>query len=133
MDQTGAMITTDPLPTVRADAPLVLEVFQNLISNALKYHRLDEPPRVHISAVVAKDMYVFSVKDNGLGFDMSFAEAIFAPFRRLHTNAEYEGSGIGLATVRRIIECHGGRVWAESEPGKGAEFFFTLPVNGRNR
>jgi PAS domain S-box-containing protein len=112
-----------PLPTADCDPTLIEQVFQNLISNALKYSR----PRQAAVVEVGEENGAIFVRDNGVGFDMKYAGHLFGAFRRLHGEAEFEGTGIGLATVRRIVEKHGGRVWAESEPGQGATFYFTLP------
>jgi signal transduction histidine kinase len=125
VEESGAAITRSPLPVIEADAALVTQVFQNLLANALKF-RGEEPPRIQISARRSGREWVFSVRDNGLGLDPADAGAIFSMFTRLHP--EIPGSGIGLALCRRIVERHGGRIWAESEPGRGATFSFTLPA-----
>ncbi len=125
--ESGAVITADPLPTVMADATQVGQVWQNVLSNALKF-RGPEPPRVHLSATQHEGEWVFAVRDNGIGLNPQFATRIFAMFQRLHTTAEYPCTGIGLAICKNIIERHGGRIWVESEPGQGATFFFTLPA-----
>jgi chemotaxis family two-component system sensor kinase Cph1 len=104
-------------------------LLQNLIGNAVKFHG-HEPPRVHVSATQDGDEWVFSVRDNGVGLDPQYAERIFLPFQRLHTRAEYPGNGIGLSVCRKIVQRHGGRIWVESQPGEGATFHFTIPVNG---
>ncbi len=101
-------------------------LFQNLISNAIKFHG-SEAPRVHISAVRKENEWEFSVKDNGIGIDPKEAERIFIVFQRLHPKAEYPGTGIGLATCKRIVERHGGRIWVEPELMKGSAFYFTVP------
>ena len=121
-----AIITNDDLPTVRADASQLVQVFQNLLGNAIKFHG-PELPCIHVSAKAEDDEWVFSVKDNGIGIDPQYKEKMFVIFQRLHTRQEYAGTGIGLALCRRIIERHGGRIWFESAPGKGATFSFTLP------
>ena len=126
IQDSGAVVTRDPLPVVRADEAQLAQVLQNLISNAIKYRRPDKPPRVHVSADVRPDEWLFQVTDNGIGFDPQYSERIFGLFKRLHGQGEYSGSGIGLAICRKIIERHGGRIWAESEAGHGARFFFTL-------
>jgi signal transduction histidine kinase len=125
----GAAVTRDPLPLVRGDATQLMQLFQNLIDNALKF-RGAAPPAVHVSARrdAAQAEWVFSVQDNGIGIEPRHLERIFAIFQRLHTQQEYPGSGIGLAVCRRIVERHRGRIWAESEPGKGSVFRFTLPA-----
>jgi PAS domain S-box-containing protein len=126
IEETRAVITAAALPVVRANDGRLLQVFQNLISNAMKY-RGEGAPGIRISAALERDKWVFSVADNGIGLDMRYAERIFEPFHRLHSSSEYEGSGIGLALCRRIIERHGGRIWVEAEPGKGSTFYFTIP------
>jgi PAS domain S-box-containing protein len=124
----GATITRDTLPVVSVHENRLAQIFQNLISNALKY-RSNEPPQVAISAVERDGWWVFSVKDNGIGIDQQFAQQIFGLFKRLHRQDEYPGSGIGLAVCQRIVEQYGGRIWLdESVPGEGSTFCFTLPV-----
>lgn len=124
--EAGASITHDPLPRLVVNPDRMRSVFQNLIGNALKY-RSSRPPRIHISARLENDNWLFSVQDNGVGFEMSEAERIFAAFERLSSNAKVEGSGLGLAIVKRIVELKGGRIWAQAEPGVGSTFHFTLP------
>ena len=126
IEESRALVVNDDLPTVRADAVQLALVFQNLIANAIKFHG-EESPCVHVSARDQGTEWVFSVKDNGIGIDPKFAERLFVIFQRLHTREEYPGSGIGLAICKRIVERHGGRIWFESEPGKGSTFFFTVP------
>jgi PAS domain S-box-containing protein len=128
IEETEAEVTHDPLPTVMADEAQLAQVFQNLIANAIKFRREGVPPRVHISAEQRGDEWMFSVADNGIGIDPDQAERIFQIFQRLHTREEYEGTGIGLALCKRIVERHGGRIWVESEPGTGSTFYFTLPT-----
>jgi PAS domain S-box-containing protein len=127
IEETDALVTHDPLPTVKADALQLIQLFQNLIGNALKY-RTEDRPYVHISADREGDTWVFSVRDNGIGIDPKYAERVFEVFERLHGEAEYPGTGIGLAICKKIVERHDGRIWVESEPGKGATFFFTIPA-----
>ena len=124
--ETAAEITWDALPSVSGDFSKLTQLFQNVIGNALKY-RSEEPPRIHISCSRAGQEWLITVADNGVGFDPKYAETIFGVFRRLH-GRDVPGSGVGLAICRRIVEQHGGRIWAESEPGKGSRFYFTLPV-----
>ncbi|MGZ7068017.1 MAG: sensor histidine kinase, partial [Methanobacterium sp.] len=125
----NADITYDDLPRVMGDPGQLQRVFQNLISNALKFRKYEEPLKIHISANNSEDgkEYVFSIQDNGIGMEAQYFERIFTIFQRLHTIGEYNGTGIGLSIVKRIIERHGGRVWVESKFGKGSTFFFTLP------
>jgi PAS domain S-box-containing protein len=121
-----AIITNDDLPTVRADPSQLVLVFQNLLANAIKFHG-EDLPRIHVSARDQGDAWLFSVRDNGIGIEPQHAERVFVIFQRLHTRAEYPGTGIGLAVCRRIVERHGGKIWFESELGKGTTFFFTVP------
>ncbi len=122
-----AEIRFDVLPSVRVQQFHLTQLFQNLIGNALKYRKPDMPPVVQISAEPADDEWVFSVVDNGIGFNPAYAERIFGVFKRLHHHDEYPGTGIGLAICARIVAHYGGRIWAEGEEGKGATFRFTLP------
>jgi PAS domain S-box-containing protein len=123
----GAIITHDPLPVVRVDRGQVVRLFQNLIGNALKFRKRDELPRIHISAELQGNEWIIRVQDNGIGFASEYSNHIFAPFKRLH-GKEYAGSGIRLATCRRIVEGFGGKIGAESNPGAGASFWFTIPA-----
>ncbi|MEW6299160.1 MAG: PAS domain S-box protein, partial [Thermodesulfobacteriota bacterium] len=125
--ESGATITHEPLPAVRADAVQLGQVLQNLLSNALKF-RGTAPPSIHVAAQRDGAFWRFAVRDNGIGIDPRYAQRIFQMFQRLHTRGKYPGTGIGLAICKRIIERHGGRIWVESEPGTGATFFFTLPA-----
>lgn len=133
MDSAGATVTYDSLPTVMADADQLQRVFQNLISNAIKFRNPDVPPEIRISACPLNGMVQFSVADNGIGIEPQYFDRIFVIFQRLHGVDKYEGTGIGLAIIKRIIERHGGRIWVESEPGKGSTFFFTMPAISENR
>ena len=128
MQEHDAVVTHDPLPTVRAERGQLRQVFQNLIANAVKYCG-PEPPRIHVSATRRKGAWTFSVRDNGIGIDPQYAERIFVIFQRLHTRTEYPGSGIGLAICKKIVERHGGRLWVESRPGQGSTFYFTVPTS----
>jgi PAS domain S-box-containing protein len=130
IEENDATIDYDSLPTIWSDENLLIILFQNLISNAIKY-RTEETPKIHISAIKEENQYVFSVKDNGIGIDSKHLERIFTIFNRLHTHEEYEGSGIGLAIAQRIVHQHGGEIWAESELGKGSTFYFTIPETKR--
>lgn len=127
VEESRAEITHDPLPAVMADELQLVQVFQNLIENALKF-RGNEPPRIHVSARREGNEWVFSVRDNGIGIEPQYAEKIFGIFQRVYGTAEYPGTGIGLAISKRIVERHGGRIWVESEPETGSTFYFTLPI-----
>jgi light-regulated signal transduction histidine kinase (bacteriophytochrome) len=123
----SAVVTREELPTVTADRRQLVQLFRNLVDNAIKF-RSDEPPRVHISARRAEREWAFSIRDNGLGIDPKYAERVFIIFRRLHEPEKYPGTGAGLAIAKRIVQRHGGRIWVESEPEKGATFSFTMPA-----
>ncbi len=125
VQESGAKITHDPLPTVMADDTQLEQLFQNLIGNAIKY-RNSKPPQIYVTCERAGQDWLFTVKDDGIGIDPKEAEKIFVIFKRLHSREEFEGSGIGLAVCKKIVERHGGRIWVESELGKGATFYFTL-------
>lgn len=122
-----AEVTHDPLPQLRMKALHLQELFQNLIGNAIKYRRAD-PPRIHVSAVKDDGFWRLSVADNGLGIEKEFHRQIFGIFKRLHTQEQFPGTGIGLAICQRIAERYGGRIWVESEPGEGSTFYITIPV-----
>ena len=124
----GAIITSDPLPTLVAEEVMLMQLFQNLISNSIKY-RGEETPRIHVSAERAAEGWRFSVRDNGLGIDPADTGRVFGMFKRLH-GSEISGTGIGLALCKKLVERQGGRIWVESEAGRGATFRFTIP-NGR--
>jgi len=127
IDGAGAIVTADPLPTVEIHKTSLGQLFQNLISNAIKY-RAKESPRVHIAAEQRDGACVFSVVDNGIGIDPQFTEQIFGLFKRLHAYDEFPGSGMGLAICKRVIEQYGGTIWLQqSEPGKGSTFCFSFP------
>lgn len=123
----------DPLPSVQGDPQLLDTVFGNLFSNALKYSRDEEKPRIHVSGEVKGDEAIFTVADNGSGFDMRFASKLFEVFERLHHEDEVEGSGVGLAIVARIVKRHEGRIWGTGEVGRGARFSFALPQRRGSR
>ena len=124
--ETGAQITSAPLPRIRIYEFQLEQLFQNLIGNAIRY-RGSDPPRIHVAAERQGREWVFSVQDNGIGIDPKYKEQVFGIFKRLHTAAQYPGTGMGLAICQRIIERLGGRIWVESEPGRGSTFFFTVP------
>ncbi|MBN1455076.1 MAG: PAS domain S-box protein [Methanomicrobia archaeon] len=127
IEESNAKITHDPLPTVIVDEVQLVQVFQNLIGNAIKF-RGDEPPRIHISAEKGANEWLFSVSDNGIGIEPQYTDKIFGIFQRLHSAQDYPGTGIGLAVCKRIVERHGGRIWVDSEPGKGSTFYFAIPI-----
>lgn len=126
-EETGAEIQISHLPIIEGDAFQLGQLFQNLLTNSIKYRRPTVPPKIVIDSVHRDEEWVFRVKDNGIGIDMSFAERIFQLFQRLHTYQEYPGTGLGLAACKRIVERHGGRIWVESQPGEGSSFYFTIP------
>jgi light-regulated signal transduction histidine kinase (bacteriophytochrome) len=114
------------LPTCYADPALLKQVLTNLLGNAFKFTRLRDPACIQVGCERIKGQAVYFVKDNGVGFDMRYADRLFGVFQRLHREEDYEGAGVGLAIVQRIVHRHGGRVWVEAQEGKGATFFFTL-------
>jgi len=129
IQDSGARITFDHLPTVMADEIQLMRLLQNLVSNSIKYRGAD-PPRIHLAARDADTEWVFSVQDNGVGIDPRYADQIFTVFKRLH-GREYPGTGIGLAICKKVVERHGGHIWVESKPSQGASFYFTLPKTVR--
>ena len=131
IEERHAAVTYDALPVVVADQSQMHQLLQNLISNALKF-RSQEPPHIHISATLLQDKWEFCVRDNGIGIDSEYFEQIFEIFQRLHSRRHYDGTGIGLAICRKIVQRHGGRIWVDSSPGKGASFYFTLPNRGES-
>jgi PAS domain S-box-containing protein len=126
IEENGAVLIAQPLPIVRADLKPMAHVFQNVLSNALKYRKPEVPPEIHISAECEADEWIITIRDNGIGFQQQYAERIFGLFKRLHTD-EYPGTGIGLAICKRIVERYGGRMWAEGRPGQGSSFRFSVP------
>jgi len=123
----GGQVTQDRLPTIMADSIQIEQVFQNLIGNALKFHS-DKPPEVHIGADRQNGEWRFRVSDNGLGIEPQYADKIFVVFQRLHKRRDYPGTGVGLAICKKIVERHRGKIWFESEPGKGSTFYFSIPI-----
>ena len=122
----SAVVTHDPLPETHGDSTQLTQVFHNLISNGIKFNK-SEPPKIHVSAHKSGHEWVFSVKDNGIGIDDRYIERVFAIFERLHRRSEYEGTGMGLAITKKIVERHGGRIWIESRLGSGSTIYFTIP------
>jgi len=127
ISEAGAEVVFDTLPTVMADGPQLSQLFQNLIGNALKFSAEGRTPVVRISAKRLGLYWLFSVQDNGIGIAPEFVKRIFGVFQRLHSASAYPGTGIGLAICQRIVERHGGKIWAESDPGSGTTFNFTIP------
>ena len=128
ISESGAKVTHDPLPEVIADKRQLMQLFQNIVGNAIKYQSCNAP-KVHVAATMnGSRKWVFSVKDNGLGIDPQYFDRIFGMFQRLHKRDEFEGTGIGLAICKKIVERHGGTLSVESEPGHGSTFSFTLPA-----
>ena len=126
IQEAGAVVTNDPLPTLSGDEVQLGQLLQNLMSNALKF-RSDSVPRIHIGVTESAKEYTFEVRDNGIGIEPQYYERIFMVFQRLHNKGEYPGTGIGLAICKKVVERHGGRIWVESRPGAGSSFYFTLP------
>ena len=134
IERSHAEITHDPLPVVFGDKGQLLLLFQNLVSNAIKFRKENEPPKIHISTVhdPENNEYLFSIADNGIGIEEQYFDRIFTIFQRLHTREEYQGTGIGLSIAKRIVERHGGRIWVESKFGEGSVFYFTIPMKMKN-
>jgi PAS domain S-box-containing protein len=126
--ENNATVSHGPLPEVMADSIQIVQVFQNLILNGIKFHG-EQVPKIHIAAEKKMSEWIFSVQDNGIGIDPQYSERIFEIFKRLNSRERYPGTGIGLAICKKIVERHGGRIWVESELGKGSTFYFTLPIN----
>jgi light-regulated signal transduction histidine kinase (bacteriophytochrome) len=126
MDTSKAKITIDTLGSAMVDPALMQQVFINLLNNAVKYSSLKEHPEIHVGVKTDSAEKIYYVKDNGTGFDMQYYNKLFGVFQRLHDSYEFEGTGVGLALVKRIITRHGGKIWAEAEVDKGATFYFTL-------
>ncbi|MGA2798619.1 MAG: PAS domain S-box protein [Thermoguttaceae bacterium] len=126
--ESGANVTHDSLPVLSADQTQLAQLFQNLVGNAIKFRSPQRPPQIHVSARKDQSHWLFRVEDNGIGFEQQYEDKIFMIFQRLHGRGQYPGTGIGLAICKRIIERHGGRIWAASEPDKGTNFFFTIPI-----
>jgi two-component system, sensor histidine kinase and response regulator len=125
VQESNAIVTHDPLPTLPVEPVHVQQIFQNLISNAIKY-RGDEPPRIHVGAVCERGIWRFSVHDNGIGIEPRYKDHVFGLFKRLHGRNRYSGTGLGLAICKKLVERYQGRIWVDSQPGAGSTFFFTL-------
>lgn len=132
IDEAAVLVSHDPMPQVLVDPAPLAQVFQNLIGNAIKFRRRDVPAKIHVSVDSSASPYVFSVRDNGIGIAPEYAERVFVIFQRLHTRAEYPGTGIGLSICKKVLERHGGRIWVASTLGEGATFHFTLPAPKRS-
>jgi two-component system, chemotaxis family, sensor kinase Cph1 len=130
IEQSGASVTHEPLPVVQADKTQLAQLFQNLIGNAIKYRSPQRQPEIHISAHRKNGAWQFDVADNGIGFEQQYQDKMFLIFQRLHSRGKYPGTGIGLAICKRIVERHGGGIWAIGDPGNGARFSFTIPMQG---
>jgi signal transduction histidine kinase len=133
ISDSGAVITRDDLPTLAGAHTLLVQLFQNLLGNAVKFTKPGIAPEVHVSIAEKQRQWVFAVRDKGIGIEPKYFERIFAIFQRLHTREEFAGTGIGLAMCKRIIERHHGRMWLESTPGEGATFFFSLPAGDKSQ
>ncbi len=133
ISEVNAEVAYDPLPVIFADENQMVYVFQNLIGNALKFHKTGFKPKIHIFAQKEAKGYLFSVEDNGIGLEKEYCDKIFEVFKRLHSIGEYDGAGIGLAIVKRIIDRHNGKIWVESECGKGSTFHFRIPFRDETR
>jgi signal transduction histidine kinase len=127
--ESQALVQTDALPELPVDKTLITQLYQNLVSNALKFTPPHRTPKIRLSAARRGDCWELAVEDNGLGIKSEYAERIFKPFQRLHSRGEYEGTGIGLAICKKAVERHGGEIWVESQPGEGSQFRFTLPIH----
>ena len=124
----GAEINCSELPMVSGNPTQIRQVFSDLISNAIKYHRFGVSPKINIAASLSRGMWTFSVDDNGIGIETEYFDRIFGLFERLHSRVSYSGTGLGLAIVKKVISRHGGRIWLTSDVGKGTTFYFTLPT-----
>ena len=131
LQESGAVVTHDPLPQVEGDATQLVQLLQNLIGNAIKFRRPEMTAQVHVAVEEKATEWIFSVRDNGIGIEQEYYDTIFAIFQQLHSRDKYEGSGVGLAICRRIVERHRGRIWVDSTPGEGTTFHFTLAKTPR--
>jgi light-regulated signal transduction histidine kinase (bacteriophytochrome) len=129
IDRTQGQVQTGKLPVIEADPTQMHQLLQNLITNGLKFHQEGQPPVIWVSASNTRNRCQLFIKDNGIGFESQYIDRIFKPFQRLHSRQEYEGSGMGLAICRRIVERHGGAITATSTPGEGSTFIVSLPIH----
>ena len=132
IDSSDAKIIYDDLPTVHANPVRLMRLLQNIVGNAIKYQPNEIAPEINIGAVKGDDMWVISIRDNGIGMRPEYCEKIFEPFKRLHGKNEYSGTGMGLAICRKIVEDFGGKIWAKSDLGEGSVFYFTIPQNNKS-
>jgi light-regulated signal transduction histidine kinase (bacteriophytochrome) len=130
IEESGAVVTHDPLPPLEVEPVHLQQLFQNLVSNAIKY-RGGPAPRIHIAAMRKINVWEFSVRDNGIGIEPRYKEQVFGLFNRLHSGTRYSGTGLGLAICKKLVERYNGQIWVESEPGEGSTFFFTLAQSER--
>ncbi len=128
IEDSGAQVIAEALPSVPVEQSQLLQLFQNLIANAIKFQKDAEPPSIHIGARREGKEWLFWVRDNGIGIEPQYADRIFLVFQRLHNREKYPGTGIGLAICKKVVERYGGRIWVESQPGQGSLFYFTLPA-----
>ena len=127
LESTNAALNIGEMPVLKCDKSQIFQVFQNLLTNALKFVKKGQRPEIAITAELKGNEWVFCVKDNGIGISSVYFNKIFVPFERLHSKDEYEGTGVGLSICKKIIDYHGGKIWVESEPDKGASFYFSIP------
>lgn len=125
IEESNATVTHDALPALQVEPVHLKQIFQNLVSNAIKY-RGNQPPCVHIAAIRRESAWVFSVRDNGIGIEPRYKDQVFGLFKRLHSSSRYSGTGLGLAICKKLVDRYHGRIWVESKPGEGSTFFFTL-------
>jgi light-regulated signal transduction histidine kinase (bacteriophytochrome) len=129
IEEKGAILNIQSLPVITGDGRMMRQLFENIISNSLKYSRLSTPPVIDIGFQQKGRFYEFSFKDNGIGFNQQYLPQMFTLFQRLHDRKEYEGTGLGLAICRKIVDAHGGKIWAEGKEGEGCVFYVSLPID----